>query len=219
LSFSPRQPVEADALLFDMDGTLLLSHAVAERIWRRWAAANGVDGEEIIANAHGVRMIDTMRRFCPPGLSPEVEAARLDQEEREDTDGIVAIAGAAAFLASLPEGRWAIVTSADPILADIRLRAAGLTPPPVLITAHDVTRGKPDPQGFREAARRLGFAAENCVVFEDAPAGIAAGEAAGAHVVVLSTLLKPEALEGRDSIADYSRLVATVAEGGRIVIS
>jgi sugar-phosphatase len=89
----------------------------------------------------------------------------------------------------------------------------------VLVTGEDVTRGKPDPQGYREAARRLGFAAETCVVFEDAPAGIAAGEAAGAHVIVLSTLLKPEALEGKDWIADYSRLSAVPTAGGRLRIS
>lgn len=199
-----------------MDGTLLISHAVVERVWRRWADSHGLDADAILAVSHGRRMIDTMREVCPSGLSAEAEAARLDQEEREDTEGIVAVEGAADFLRSLPGDRWAIVTSADAILADIRLRAAGLTPPPVLVTAEDVTVGKPDPQGYREAARRLGFAPGNCVVFEDAPAGIAAGRAAGAHVIALATVLTPAFLEGSDWIADYRGLIATTTEEGRL---
>ncbi|RYE83236.1 MAG: HAD family hydrolase, partial [Hyphomicrobiales bacterium] len=164
-----------------MDGTLLLSAAVFERIWRQWGEENGMDGEAIIAVAHGRRMIDTVREVCPPGLDPDAVAAELSRQEREDVEGIVAIAGVEPFLASIPADRWAIVTSADLDLCRIRLKAAGITPPDVLITAEDVTKGKPDPQGYLEAARRLGVAPADAIVFEDAPAGIAAGKAAGAE--------------------------------------
>ncbi|MBC8130529.1 MAG: HAD-IA family hydrolase [Rhizobiaceae bacterium] len=213
-----KTPIRAKALLFDMDGTLLLSHAVVDRVWRRWANRHGLDADVILKDAHGRRLIDTMREVCPPGLSVEEEAARLDLEEREDTDGIVAIGGALEFLRALPADRWAIVTSADARLAAIRLGAAGISMPPVRITAEDVKSGKPDPEGYREGARRLGFDPTDCVVFEDAPAGIAAGHAAGAEVVVVASLLKPQALGDAHWITDYRDVSVRMDDEGWLII-
>lgn len=212
------QPLRAKALIFDMDGTLLLSAAVFERIWRQWGAANGVDAEKIIAVAHGRRMIDTVREFCPPHLDPDAVAADLAQQERDDVEGIVAIEGAAAFLETIPADRWAIVTSADIDLCRIRLKAAGIAPPAILITAEDVTRGKPDPQGYIEAARRLGVAPADTIVFEDAPAGIAAGKAAGATVLVIASMLKPETLGAENWTSDYTSLAVTAGPDGDLIV-
>lgn len=212
------QPLRAKALIFDMDGTLLISAAVFERIWRRWGAENGIDAEAIIAVAHGRRMIDTVREVCPGHLDPEAVAADLAQQERDDVKGIHAIAGVNAFLAAIPADRWAIVTSADLDLCLIRLKAAGITPPAILITAEDVTKGKPDPQGYIEAARRLGFSPSETIVFEDAPAGIAAGKAAGAHVLVVASMLKPETLGTDDWATDYAGLTLTVGADGDLIV-
>ncbi|MBX8500061.1 HAD-IA family hydrolase [Pseudomonas lijiangensis] len=174
------------AFLFDMDGTLLNSVISAERVWAKWARKHGIDVETFLPTIHGVRSIDTVRRQNLPGIDAEQEAEAISQAEIEDVEGVVAIEGVAAFLASLPKDRWAMVTSAPLALAQARMGAAGLTLPDIVITAEDVTQGKPAPDGFLLAAQRLGVAAQDCLVFEDAPAGIAAAKAAGASVVVIT---------------------------------
>jgi len=175
-----------DAFLFDMDGTILSSIAAAERVWTKWGRRHGVDLGALLPNIHGVRVEETIRRFAPPGTDIAAEADAVTRAEMEDVDGIEPILGAAALLASLPAGRWAVVTSAPRRLAERRLEASGLPRPPLTITAEDVVHGKPAPDCFLLAAERLGFAAKDCLVFEDAPAGIAAAESAGAAVVVIT---------------------------------
>lgn len=174
------------AFLFDMDGTLITSIAAAERVWTRWAERHGLDLATFIPTIHGVRAIDTIRRQNLSGVDLDAEVAWVERAEIEDLDGVVPIPGAVEFVRRLPPDRWAVVTSASVPLAEARLEAAGLAPPRVLITAADVERGKPDPAGYHMAARALGFAAADCLVFEDAEAGIEAGEAAGADVVVIT---------------------------------
>ncbi|MBX8489974.1 HAD-IA family hydrolase [Pseudomonas cichorii] len=174
------------AFLFDMDGTLLNSVICAERVWAKWARKHGIDVETFLPTIHGVRSIDTVRQQNLPGIDAEQEAEAISQAEIEDVEGVIAIEGVAAFLASLPKERWAMVTSAPLALAQARMDAAGLTLPDIVITAEDVTQGKPAPDGFLLAAQRLGVAAQDCLVFEDAPAGIAAAKAAGASVVVIT---------------------------------
>ena len=208
----------AQALLFDMDGTLVLSHAVVHRVWGRWAERHRLDPGHVIAESHGRRTIDSVRALCPPGVDQQAEADELILAERLDTEGIVAVPGVLALLRSVPPERWAVVTSADRPLAEVRLRAAGITPPRVCITAEDVTHGKPDPQGYLLAASRLGVPAADCIVFEDAPAGIAAGRAAGAHVIVLATEQTPEAVQDDDWIADYTGLSARIAADGSLAL-
>lgn len=174
------------AFLFDMDGTLLSSIAAAERVWATWARRHGLDVAAFLPTIHGQRSVETVRRLGLPGVDPQAEADAITRAEMDDVDGIAAIAGATGFVAGLPAGRWAIVTSAPRELALRRLQAAGLPQPPLMVSAEDVERGKPAPDCFLLAARRLGVAIEDCLVFEDAPAGIAAAEAAGASVVVIS---------------------------------
>ncbi|KAB0500567.1 MULTISPECIES: HAD-IA family hydrolase [Pseudomonas] len=174
------------AFLFDMDGTVLNSIAAAERIWTIWALHHGVDVDTFLPTIHGVRAIDTINRLALPGVDAEAEAAWITEAEIEDVEGIVEVSGAASFLKSLPANQWAIVTSAPRALALRRMAAAGIPEPGVMITAEDVSAGKPDPAGYRLAARRLGVAPNECLIFEDAAVGILAGEAAGGHVMVIT---------------------------------
>lgn len=180
------------AFLFDMDGTILNSIAAAERIWTLWALRHGVDVETFLPTIHGARAIDTINRQALPGVDAEAEAAWITEAEIEDVEGIVEVPGAAAFLRSLPAESWAMVTSAPKALALRRMAAAGIAAPAVLVTAEDVSAGKPDPAGYRLAAERLGVDISECLIFEDAAVGILAAEAAGADLLVItSTHLHP----------------------------
>ncbi|MEV6110225.1 HAD-IA family hydrolase [Streptomyces sp. NPDC051940] len=177
----------ARAALLDMDGTLLNSDAAVDRVWRRWAAENGADAEAILPHVHGRQAHSTLALLFPdrPVEQNMADNARMLVWETEDTEGIVPIPGAPAFMAALAGGRLphALVTSADRALSAARMGAAGLTIPPVWITAESVSASKPDPEGFLKGAAELGFTPEECVVFEDAPAGIQAAKAAGMRVV------------------------------------
>ncbi|MFS8050207.1 HAD family hydrolase [Rhizobium sp. BR 314] len=174
-----------DAVLFDMDGTLVDSRAVVERVWSGWARRHGLDLQKILAVSHGRRTIDTVRQFDLPGMDPADEARQLEAIEAEEDEGIVAVCGAQQFVDQLGNEQWAVVTSAGRSLAVKRLTAAGLPIPEILITAQDVVRGKPDPQGYLLAAERLSVSPGRCLVFEDAPAGIEAGLRAGCDVVAI----------------------------------
>ncbi|EJM64919.1 HAD-IA family hydrolase [Pseudomonas sp. GM55] len=174
------------AFLFDMDGTVLTSIAAAERVWTTWAVRHGVDVDSFLPTIHGARAIDTISRLGLPGVDAEAEAAWITEAEIEDVDGVFEVAGAAKFLRSLPVKQWAIVTSAPRELALRRMAAAGIPEPEVLVTAEDVTAGKPDPAGYKLAAQRLGVEPEQCLIFEDATVGILAAEAAGADVMIVT---------------------------------
>jgi sugar-phosphatase len=208
------------AVLFDMDGTLVDSTAVVEEVWGEFAVRYGLDFEEILRTSHGVQAIDTVRRFAPAGADVHALTAELGAMERVRTDGILALAGAARLLAALPADAVALVTSADRVLADIRMAAAGLPMPAIAVTAEQVSRGKPDPEGYLKAAALLGAEPAEALVFEDAPAGIAAGVAAGIRTVAVGPNTGPLP-DGVLHIADYSSVTAVVdAEGnGQPVIS
>ena len=207
------------AFLFDMDGTILTSIVAAERVWASWARRHGLDVEAFLPTIHGVRSVETVRRLGLPGVDPEAEAAEITRLEIEDVAGVEAIAGAAAFLAALPSDRWAIVTSAPRTLATRRLEAAGLPVPSVIITAEDVERGKPAPDCFLLAATCLGVPADQCLVFEDTPAGIAAAEAAGAAVMVI-TVTHAHPLETvHPAVRDYAALGARIGPGGSLEVT
>ncbi|WP_076262049.1 HAD-IA family hydrolase [Intrasporangium flavum] len=178
--------LEVDAILFDIDGTLVDSTAAVERTWRAWAAAHDTDPEEILRVCHGRRSQDTIALFLPA----EARAAAVEALERLELDDLadtVALPGAGPLLSGLEPGRWAAVTSGPRQLMQARLRAAGLPEPAVLVTAEDVAAGKPDPEGYLRAAAALGVDARRCLVVEDAPAGVEAGRAAGASVLAVAT--------------------------------
>jgi sugar-phosphatase len=207
------------AFLFDMDGTVVNSIAAAERVWADWARRQGLDVAAFLPTIHGVRAIETIARLALPGVDPMREADVLLKAEAADVDGILPIAGAAAFLASLPPERWAIVTSAPRELALLRIAAAGIPLPAILVAAEDVSRGKPAPDCFRLAAERLGVDARDCLVFEDAPAGISAAEAAGAAVMVISATHQHPLQTPHAAITSYAGLGITVDDRGWIVLA
>ncbi|GAA5611856.1 HAD family hydrolase [Streptomyces platensis] len=175
----------ARALLLDMDSTIVNSEAVVERCWRRWAVEQGLDGDEILQVVHGRQGWATMAALLPdrPMELNLADNRRMLAQETADMDGVVPVAGAPAFMAALAALPHALVTSADIALSDARMGAAGLPMPDVRITAESVSASKPDPEGFLKGAAELGFAPEDCLVFEDSEAGIEAGRAAGMRVV------------------------------------
>ena len=208
------------AFLFDMDGTILSSIACAERVWTRWAQRHGLDVAAFLPTIHGMRAVETIRNQNLAGIDVQAEADWITREEMDDVDGIAAIAGVAAFLGALPLHRWAVVTSAPRELALRRIAAAGLPAPPMLVTADDVANGKPAPDCFLLAASRLGVRASDCLVFEDAPAGIAAAEAAGARVLVVRATHAHVTDTPHPGILDYASLAPRVdADGGLRVVA
>ncbi|ROU00720.1 HAD family hydrolase [Marinobacter sp. R17] len=206
------------ALLFDMDGTILSSIASAERVWADWAREQGLDVEAFLPTIHGIQAVETIRCLGLPGVDPVVEAERITRAEIENVQDVEAIAGVAAFLEGLPDERWAIVTSAPRALAERRIAAAGLPLPAVLITAEDVARSKPAPDGYLLAAEQLEVDANDCLVFEDAPAGIESGLSAGARVVVVTATHNHASGGAHPAIESYHGLQAVSEASGIAVL-
>lgn len=187
------------AILFDLDGVLVDSTPAVARVWGAWAIQHGFDPEVVIAQAHGRRSIETIRSLAP-SMDAEKENLKVEGMEIAEKEGVVALPGAAELLRALPAARFAVVTSATRALALARLRYAGLTAPPNLICADDVTNGKPSPEPYLKGAALLGFAASDCLVFEDVPAGIAAARAAGMPVIALQTTYPADELREADAV-------------------
>ena len=207
------------AFVFDMDGTLINSIASANRVWTRWAESHGLDPVAVLRVMHGVRAVETIRRLNVPGMDVEHEAAVLTQAEMDDIDGILPIKGARELLQDLPPERWAIATSAPRELAVKRLAAAGIPKPRTLITADDVTRGKPAPDCFAMAARHLEVSASECLVWEDSIAGVEAAVAAGSDVMVISATHEKRLEVEHPMIVDYHGVSAVVDEAGRLALT
>jgi sugar-phosphatase len=201
-----------------MDGTVLNSIAAAERIWAAWALRHGVDVASFLPTIHGVRAIDTINRLALPGVDAEAEAALITEAEIEDVEGIIEVPGAADFLKSLPANQWAIVTSAPKALALRRMAAAGIPEPLVLVTAEDVSAGKPDPAGYRLAAKRLGIEPADCLIFEDATVGILAAEAAGADLIVVTATHDHPLQTPHTTLASYKSVEARTDADGLICL-
>jgi len=187
-------------LLFDLDGVLIDSTPAVARVWTRWAIAHGFDPEDTVRRAHGRPSLTTIRELLP-NADARAENAVVERGEIEDTEGVVPLPGAREFLDSLPDGVWAIITSCTHALARTRLRAAGLSVPRTLVTSDDVKLGKPNPEPYIKGAAMLGVPPQNCIVFEDAPAGVRAGKGTGAIVVAFTTTSSEEELE--DTGADF----------------
>jgi sugar-phosphatase len=192
--------IRCSALLFDLDGVLIDSTPAVARVWTRWAVEHGFDPETVVHKAHGRPSRITIRELLPHA-DVDLENREVERREIEDLDGVVLLPGAGQLVDSLPPDRWTIATSCTRPLAEVRLRAAGLPIPMNMITSSDVKIGKPDPEPFLKAAAKLGFAASDCIVVEDAAAGVRAGKAAGARVIAFLTTMTRRDLE--DARADW----------------
>lgn len=185
--------LECAAILFDMDGTLVDSTAVVERAWGWWAKRHHIPMPELLKYSHGRPTLDTMEHFLP-GRDHSVEAVEMLDYEETQVDGIIPVRGAVDAMSAAKQGRWGVVTSASRRLAEIRLTAAGLTAPRILVAADQISRGKPDPEGYLTAADYLGVSPAGCLVFEDTGPGVDAGRRAGMQVVGLLTTVPREQL-------------------------
>src|SRR5208337_3085360 len=192
--------IRCSALLFDLDGVLIDSTPAVARVWHNWAVERGFDPETVVHMAHGRPSRTTIRELLP-NADIDREDREVERREMEDLDGVVLLPGARQLLNILPPERWTIATSCTRALAEVRLRAAGLPIPKTLITSSDVKIGKPDPEPYLKAAAKLGFAASDCVVVEDAPSGVRAGKDAGARVIAFLTTMIRRDLE--DAGADW----------------
>jgi sugar-phosphatase len=187
------QPLKAGAILFDMDGTLVDSNEASEALWQRWAAVNHVPMERIRAVHHGRRPEETIA-IVAPHLNAVGEAQVLYREQEDVTSGIYPIAGAKAFFESVPWDRSALVTAATHAIMSLRFEIVGMVPPKVCVTSEMLAIGKPDPEGYLKAAASLGYEPSECIVFEDAPAGLIAAHRAGMRSVAILTNYSEDAL-------------------------
>jgi mannitol-1-/sugar-/sorbitol-6-phosphatase len=193
------------AILFDMDGTLVDSTAIVEQAWARWANRHNLPLPEILAFSHGRPTKATMEHFLP-GADVGNEAKEMLRYEETETEGIQAVAGAHAVVLAAQTGAWGVVTSAPRRLAEIRLAAVGLPLPKVLVPADEISRGKPDPEGFLKAAKQLNVAPAKCLVFEDTRPGIQAAQAAGMQAIGLLTTFPKEKLGCEWAIRDFTEI-------------
>ena len=212
--------IRCQAVLLDMDGVLVDSTDAVARVWRRWAIARGFDPDAVVSAAHGRPSLDTVRDFLPHADS-QTENLEVERQEIEDLEGVVAIPGAPTLVKGLPAGRWTVVTSATRPLAEVRLRAAGIPLLPTLITSGDIQHGKPHPEPYLKAAALLGYPASDCVVIEDAPAGIRAGKAAGARVIGFPTTSDRVALEraGADWVVRNCAAITATFDGSSLILT
>jgi mannitol-1-/sugar-/sorbitol-6-phosphatase len=179
-------PIPCRALLFDLDGVLVDSTPAVTRVWTSWALKHGFDPEAVVRMAHGRTSLSTIIELLPNG-DHTAEDRDVERREIEDVEGVIPLPGALELLNKLPSQYWAVVTSGTRPLAEVRIRAAGLPLPKHFITASDVTHSKPDPEPYLLGAKSVGFAPRECVVIEDAPAGIRSAKSAGAKVIALRT--------------------------------
>lgn len=212
--------LECDALLFDLDGVLIDSSTCIRRHWCRWARQHSINLAAIMRVAHGMRTVETMRLIAPH-LDVEAEAVRFTAAEVAETDGVVRIEGASELLGMLPADAWAVVTSAGLNLAKSRMHRADLPLPRLFVTSDDVKQGKPAPEPYLLAAKRMGLATDECVVLEDSPAGIEAAQAAGMRVVAIATTHSRDELPKGLLVIDQLSVLRVGSVGGsghRLVI-
>ena len=213
--------IECEGVLFDLDGVLVDSTPAVARVWAIWARKHGFDPEETVHKAHGRPSLATIRELLP-NADHDAENAEVERMEIEDVSDVIPLPGAVELLATLPADRWTVVTSCTRRLALVRLRVAGLPVPERMITSTDIVNGKPHPEPYSKGAQLLGVAAQDCVVFEDAPAGIRSGKAAHARVLAFQTTERDELL--RESGADWivkdasAVRVGEAAEGNAIAL-
>ena len=212
--------IDCKGLLFDLDGVLVDSTPAVARVWTIWARKHGFDPEETVRKAHGRPSLATIRELLP-NADHEQENALVERMEIEDVSDVVPLPGTLALLGSLPADRWTVVTSCTRTLALVRLRVAGLPVPQKMVTSTDIVNGKPHPEPYLKGAGLLGIAPQDCVVFEDAPAGIRSGKAAQSRVVAFQTTEDDERLRlaGADWIVKDASAVRVARGDGAQEIS
>ena len=202
------------AILFDLDGVLIDSTRSVDRQWRAWAREQGIDEEKVMAIAHGVRTIEVIRAVAPH-LDAEAEVRRLESREADDHVDVAVMPGAAQLIGAIPEGRWCVVTSGTRPLASARLRFGGLPVPKVLVTADDVVNGKPHPEPYLKGAGLLGVDPAECLVIEDAPAGIRSAHAGGMKVIGLTSTYPSSKLSEADVVVEKLKRIQIGRNGAR----
>jgi sugar-phosphatase len=205
------------ALLFDLDGVLIDSTRSVDRQWRAWAREKGIDEEKVMAIAHGVRSIEVIRAVAPH-LDAVPEVQWLESHEAEDQSDVTVMPGAAELIRTIPDGHWCVVTSGTRYLATARLRLGGLPVPKVLVTADDVTNGKPHAEPYLKGAELLGVEPADCVVIEDAPAGIRSAHAAGMKVIGLTSTYPVAKLSEADAVVDNLNRIRVALDGTQNLI-
>jgi mannitol-1-/sugar-/sorbitol-6-phosphatase len=205
------------AILLDLDGVLVDSTGSVERHWRIWARQRGIDEEKVVAIAHGVRAIEVIRRVAPD-LDAEAELRRLEKEESDDHHLLVAMPGAIDFVRSIPGGRWGVVTSGSRSLAADRLRFVGVPDPPIMVTADDVANGKPHPEPYLKGAELLRVPPSDCLVIEDAPAGIRAAHAGGMKVIGLASTYDVPKLTEADAVVKNLQQISLSSSNSRLMV-
>jgi mannitol-1-/sugar-/sorbitol-6-phosphatase len=200
------------AVLFDLDGVLVDSTRSVERQWRIWARARGIDEEKAVAIAHGVRAVEVIRAIAPH-LDAEAEVRKLESQEAADHDGVAVMPGAAELIRAIPDRRWGVVTSGRRHLATARLKLAGIPIPRVMVTAGDVVDGKPHPEPYLKGAERLGINPAECLVIEDAPAGIRSAHAGGMKVIALASTYPASALSEADAVVSKLDQIQIARDG------
>jgi sugar-phosphatase len=189
--------LNCQAILFDLDGTLVNSAVRVQRLWEKWGRKHGIAPEYLMEVMHGRRADETIR-IVAPHLSVQDEFRALEAEEIADMEGVRPYPNAGDLLGKLSPRQWAIVTSGTRRVAGARMKHVGLPMPEIFITADDVKSGKPAPDGYLLAATRLNIKPSECVVIEDAPAGIQAGKSAGMRVIAVASTLTSNVLSQAD---------------------
>lgn len=204
------------AILFDLDGVLVDSTRSVERQWRIWAREHGIDEEKVVAIAHGVRAVEVIRTIAPH-LDAEAEVVKLEALEAADHAGVAVMPGAIELIHAIPDGRWGVVTSGRRNLAASRLELAGIPRPPTMVTASDVTKGKPHPEPYLKGAELLGVNPAECLVIEDAPAGIRSAHAGGMKVIALTSTYPASALSEADAVVPKLDRIQVALDGARML--
>ena len=201
------------AILFDLDGVLVDSTGSVTRQWRRWAEEHNLDPQKVLEIAHGVRTIEIVRTLAPH-LDAEAEVKRIEKREADDQEGVAVMPGAAELLKAIPEGRWCVVTSGTRYLATARLKLANLPTPNVLVSADDVSKGKPDPEPYLMGAKLLGMKPAECLVVEDAPAGIRAAHGGGMKAIAITSTYPAWELREGDAVVQKLPQIKVRSGGG-----
>jgi sugar-phosphatase len=213
----PSARISSKAILFDMDGILISSIGSVERSWTKWALLRGVDPALARTTAHGRRAVETIAKLRPD-LDKDAELTVIEDIEVADNEGLTILPGVLDLLGALPADRWTVVTSATERLARLRLAAGGIPVPEKLVTADHVTRGKPHPEPFLDAAALLGVDPADCVVFEDSSSGAEAGRAAGCTVVATTFSHSAESLKAAHFLVRDLTGIRVELAGDRILL-